>query len=446
VSTPTTAALRRGSEGYEAARRSTLWNALVPERYPDAIVRPREEQDVVSAVLMARREGMRVAVRSGGHSWAGNHLRDGGLAIDLGGLDNAEIDPAANIAAVGPGCLGSELLARLAAHDLFFPVGHCVGVAVGGYLLQGGFGWNGRRYGPACMSVEAVDVVTADGTFVRADEERHSDLLWAARGAGPGFFAVVTRFYLRLYPRPRVTANALYTYPLEVLEEVFRWAAQIGPNLARTVELMLLIHRDDSGEPEIAVTAPVLAADEEEARAALAPLAGCAVLDRAKLSVPYVPMSFEDLFAGSAAIYPDAHRWATDNMWTHAPLEELLPGLRRIADELPPAPSHMLWLNWGPSPPRPDMAFSVEDDTYIALYGGSQHPAHDGEVVSWATERMREMEPLASGIQLADENLGRRPARFVSDENLRRLDAVRSSYDPDGVFHPWMGRPSEPSG
>jgi FAD/FMN-containing dehydrogenase len=444
VSTPARAAFRRGTDVYEGARRGTLWNALVPDRFPEAIVSPCEEDDVVAAVRMARREGMKVTVRSGGHSWAGNHLRDGGLVIDLGGLDRAEIDPGAGTAAVGPGCLGSELLAGLAEHDLFFPVGHCVGVALGGYLLQGGFGWNGRVHGLACMSVEAVDVVTADGTLVRADDQRHRDLLWAARGAGPGFFAAVTRFHLRLHPRPRVSANALYTYPLEVLEEVFGWAAQIGPRLARTVELMLLIHRDETGEPEIALTAPVLADDEAQARAALAPLGSCPVLGEAKLSVPYFPVSFADLFAGSAAIYPDAHRWATDNMWTHAPVEELLPGLRRIAETLPPAPSHMLWLNWGPSPPRPDMAFSVEDDTYIALYGASQDPTRDGQVVSWATERMREMEPLASGIQLADENLGRRPARFVSEENLRRLDAVRAAYDPDGVFQPWMGRPGDP--
>jgi FAD/FMN-containing dehydrogenase len=438
------AALRRGSDGYEPARAGTLWNARLPERFPELIARPQGEQDIQAAVALARQERLQLSVCSGGHSWAANHLREGSMLIDLGGLDGAEIDADAATAAVGPGCRGTDLLARLAEDDLFFPVGHCVGVAVGGYLLQGGFGWNGRVLGPACMSVEAIDVVSADGELLRADAEQNSDLLWAARGAGPGFFGVVTRFHLRLYPRPRAIANALYTYPLEVLEELFTWIADLGPRLARTVELMLLVHRDESGEPEIALTAPVLAGDEEEARAALAPFEACPVNDRAKLAVPYVPMSFEDLFAGSATMYPDGHRWATDNMWTHAPGRELLPGLRRIADTLPPAPSHMLWLNWGPSPARPEMAFSVEDDIYIALYGGSAEPAHDDQTAAWATERMREMEPLSSGIQLADENLGRRPARFVADEHLRRLDSVRAAYDPDGLFHPWMGRPWEP--
>ena len=436
--------VRRGEHDYERARSATLWNARTPPRYPDAIVRARSTDDVVEAVRMARGEGMCVGVRSGGHSWAGNHLRDGGLLLDVGGLRDVSVDAPAARAAIGPGCAGSALLDELAPLELFFPVGHCVGVALGGYLLQGGFGWNGRVLGPACMSVEAIDVVTAEGELLRADRDHHAELYWAARGAGPGFFGVVTCFHLRLHARPTTIANAIYAFPLPALEDLFAWAVEIGSRVPGNVELMLLAHRDDGGEPEIALTAPVLADSEEEARAALSFLDSCPVLGAAKLAVPYVPVGFEDLFAGSMAIYPEDHRWATDNMWTHAPAEDLLPGLRRIAETLPQSPSHMLWLNWGPCEARPDMAFSVEDRFYIALYGGCEAAAGDEATAAWATERMREMEPLASGIQLADENLGRRPARFVSDENLRRLDAVRAAYDPDGLFHPWMGRQWEP--
>ena len=432
-------------EGYEAARRATMWNARVPERYPELIVRARGEEDVLAAVRLARDRGLKLAVRSGGHSWAGNHVREGGMLLDLSAMRRASIDAGAMTATVEPGCPGTVLLAELAEHDLFFPGGHCNGVAVGGYLLQGGFGWNGRIHGPACQSVVAIDVVTSAGELIRADERNHSDLFWAARGSGPGFFGVVTRFHLRLYPRPGVTAMGIYTYPVELLEEVFTWVHEIGPRVARTMELMVLIHHDDRGEVELAVTGPVLAETDQQAREALELLESCPVLDRAKIALPNVPMTIEDMFAGSAAIYPDGHRWVTDNMWTHAPIEELLGGLRRIADTLPGAPSHMLWMNWGASPKRPDMAYSVEDETYIACYAASPDPDGDAVNAEWATERMREMEPLSSGIQLADENLGRRPARFVSEESLRRLDGLRAAYDPDGMFHPWMGRPWEPA-
>jgi FAD/FMN-containing dehydrogenase len=383
---------------------------------------------------------MKIGVRSGGHSWAGSHVRDGGMLLDVSRLDSMAIDAEAMTATVGPGCRGNEVLAALAEHELFFPAGHCPGVALGGYLLQGGFGWNGRVHGPACLSVEAIDVVTAAGEMVRADAESHPDLFWAARGSGPGFFAAAARFHLRLYRRPRHVANAVYLYPLECLEEVFRWLREIGPRVAREVELMAIVHRDHEGELEIAVTGPALVDSAAEAAEALALLETCPARERAKLAVPNVEVDLPGLYAAVHESYPDGHRYAVDNMWTHAPVEELLPGLRRIAETMPGAPSHMLWMNWGPSPPRPEMAYSVEDDTYIALYGVWDDPAEDEENVAWPTERMREMTSLASGIQLADENLGNRPARFAADANMARLDEVRAAYDPDGLFHPWMGR------
>ncbi len=430
---------RRGEEGYEEARRAAVWNARTPPRYPDLIVQAEGDDDLVRAVRLAAAEGMRIGVRSGGHSWAGNHVRDGGLLLDVSRLDSLEVDAEAMTAVVGPGCRGHEALAALAERDLFFPAGHCPGVALGGYLLQGGFGWNGRLHGPACMSVEAIEVVTAAGELVRADAKHHPDLFWAARGSGPGFFGAVARFHLRLYPRPRHVANGVALYPLEALDDVFRWAHEVGPRVPREVELMVVVHRDFEGEPEVAVTAPALVDSAEEAAAALAFL-GSAPAGQ-KLAVPNVEVALPDLYAAVHQSYPYEHRYAVDNMWTHAGVEELLPGLRRIAETLPGAPSHMLWMNWGASPPRPEMAYSVEDETYIALYAVWDDAAEDAANVAWPAERMGEMAPLASGIQLADENLGQRPARFVSEANLARLDAVRAAYDPDGLFHPWMGRP-----
>lgn len=432
--------LQRGEGGYEEARRAAVWNARTPPRFPDLIVRAASEEDLARAVRLARAQGMKVGVRSGGHSWAGNHLRDGGMLLDLSRLDSLSVDRDAMTATVGPGARGNEVLAALDEQGLFFPAGHCPGVALGGYLLQGGFGWNGRVLGPACMSVEAIDVVTAAGGLERADAQTHPDLFWAARGSGPGFFGAVARFHLRLHPKPRHVANAVYLYPLDCLEQVFTWLAEIGPRVAREVELMAIIHRDHAGELEIAVTGPALVESPERAAEVLAVLETCPVRERAKLAAPNVSVELADLYAAVHESYPDDHRYAVDNMWTHAPAEDLLPGLRRIAETLPGAPSHMLWMNWGPSPPRPEMAYSVEDETYIALYAVWQDAAEDEANAAWATERMREMEGLASGIQLADENLGRRPARFASEANMGRLDQVRATYDPDGLFHPWMGR------
>ena len=139
------------------------------EPLSDVVVQAQNEQDVVSAVRLARQRGFKVAVRSGGHSWAAAFLRDGGMLIDVSRMRSFTVDSASRTASLQPGLLGTELNRSLRQHDLFFPTGHCMTVGLGGFLLQGGFGWNSRLWGPACVSVTSVDVVTAEGELVHAD-------------------------------------------------------------------------------------------------------------------------------------------------------------------------------------------------------------------------------------------------------------------------------------
>jgi FAD/FMN-containing dehydrogenase len=420
-----------------------MWNARIPDRYPDVIVQARDVYDVVAAVRWAKREGLRIGVRSGGHSWSGNHVRDGGLLLDVSKLNEVTIAKKAMQATTGPGRAGHELTALLSRQGLFFPAGHCKGVCVGGYLLQGGFGWHSRVLGPACMSVTAIDLVTADGEIVHASADVNSDLYWAARGAGPGFFGVVTRFHLRVYPKPRVLGAALHSYPIAMLEEVFRWAHAVGPEVPAAVEMHVSITQKASGlgGPGIEIAAPVFADGLRDALRSLDFLNKSVLHRKASRRVPFLPCPLSILYRISKWVAPDNHRYAVDNMWTHASIDDLLPGLSKIAATMPPAPSYMAWLNWAPRTSRPDMAFSLEDDFYIALFGAWQHKQDDNRYASWAGDRMREMQHLASGCQLADENLGQRPARFVSAENLLRLDQIRSKRDPDNRFHTFMGRP-----
>jgi FAD/FMN-containing dehydrogenase len=420
-----------------------MWNARIPDRFPAVILQARDVYDVVAAVRLARREGLQVGVRSGGHSWAGNHVRDGGLLHDVSRLDEVHVDKPALRATAGPGARGHELDARLAREGLFFPAGHCKGVCLGGYLLQGGFGWHSRTLGLACMSVEAIDAVTAHGELVHASADENPDLYWSARGAGPGFFGVVTRFHLRLYRRPRIIGFALQTYPMALLEEVCRWAHAVGPEVPQSVELMLMMHgrAPGVGGPGIEVVAPVFENGLRSTLQALSFMNRSALRRKAARSLSFVPSGVGLMYRGVMSHYPQGRRWGVDNMWTHAPVEALLPGLRRIVDTLPPPPSHVLWLNWAPPAQRPDMAFSMEDRTYLALYGCWQDRADDARHGSWAVGHMRELAHLASGIQLADENLGQRPARFASDANLARLDTLRAARDPEARFYPWMGRP-----
>ncbi len=430
----------RTDPGYEIARGSMMWNALVPERFPARIVHARSVSDVQEAVRYAVREGLRVTVKSGGHSWAGNHLREDAVLIDVSALDEVRIDASALTAVVGPGKRGNQLAAELLRIGLFFPVGHCEGVRLGGYLLQGGFGWNGRALGMACQNVLAIDYVDAEGELRHASELEDPDMLWAARGAGPGFFGIVVAFHLRLFPRSSFIGVAAAAYPEDRIDEVFAWADRVGPEVASSVELDLLLSRETVGVRGLGVqvSAVVFADSWRQARWATAFLNSRP--RGARLALPATPVPLSVLYRNAMRHYPSAHRYAVDNMWTHASYRQLRPGITRIAETLPESPSHMLWMNWRP-PARPDMAFSVEDDTYIALYGGWADPSQDEANAAWSAQRMADMSAYSSGIQLADENLGRRPAPFVTDAHLARLDALRAARDPHARFHPWMGRP-----
>jgi FAD/FMN-containing dehydrogenase len=434
----------RGADGYETARRETVWNGLVPERFPDVIVQARDTGDVIAAIRYARANGHHVGVRSGGHSWAASHLRDGGLLLDVSRLDHCVLDTDRMSAEVGPGKIASVFAAELDAQGLFFPAGHCEGIRLGGYLLQGGYGWNSKVVGPACESVVGLDVVTADGELIHCDAENHPDLYWAARGSGTGFFGVVTSFTLRLHRRPAVLGTCLYMYPIDVLDEVFSWGRSISPELDDRVELQILSSRSFPAagldHPGIAIASPVFADSAEEAAKALAPLATCPVADKAIINVPYAPTTLANWYTAIMSNYPEGYRYIADNMFTSASAEELLPGIRNIIETLPPHPSHFIFTGWTPSPDRADMVYGLEDDIYLGLYTVWQNPADDERYSDWARSNMAAMSHLATGIALADENLGRRPARFITEPNMARLDKVRSTYDPEGRFHSWMGR------
>jgi FAD/FMN-containing dehydrogenase len=434
----------RNDTGYEQARRSSVSNGRKPDRFPDVIVQAQSDGDVAAAVQLAKDRGLKIGIRSGGHSWAASFLRDGGMLLDLSQMKGLSVDASMRTATIQPGLRGADLNRALLKDRLFFPSGHCMPVSLGGFLLQGGFGWNSRLWGPACCSILGMDIVTADGELVHANESQNADLFWAARGSGPGFFGVVTRFHLGLQPRPHAMMKSDYLYPIEVLDDVLRWIRTMQPSLPLNMEPLVFVRRDMFGHPGPAalVTAPVMADSQEEARAALALLETCPVLGKAVMREVNIVTELDGLLQGAEdLLYPQGAHYAADNMWTNASVDALLPGMHKIAETLPPAPSHMMWMLWGPTQPRPPMSFSMESDLYIALYGISQDAAGEATSQSWVTERMRELEHLADGIQLADENLGARPFRFLTDSNFRRLQTIRSERDPNGMFHSYMGSP-----
>ena len=87
------------------------------------------------------------------------------------------------------------------------------------------------------------------------------------------------------------------------------------------------------------------------------------------------------------------------------------------------------------------MAFSVEDETYLALYGVWKDASDDERYAPWATEGMLRMSHLSTGCQLADENLRQRRARFLTDEHRAKLKQIRAARDPEDRFYDYAEAP-----
>jgi FAD/FMN-containing dehydrogenase len=97
-------------------------------------------------------------------------------------------------------------------------------VGVVGSSLGGGISWYARAHGLQSSALTAVEVVLADGTLVRADDDTEPELMWAARGGGGGF-GVVTAVEFDLLRITSAYAGALL-WDLEHAEPVLRtWAA-----------------------------------------------------------------------------------------------------------------------------------------------------------------------------------------------------------------------------
>jgi FAD/FMN-containing dehydrogenase len=225
-----------GDRHYHRARR--VWNRAINVR-PALIARCANTQDVVRAVEFARHHGLLTAIRSGGHSFGGHGVCEGGMVIDLSSMKRAEIDPLRKVITIETGVIAGELDCLTQAFRLAVPLGSCPSVGVAGYSLGGGEGSLTPALGYGCDNIGRIEVVTADAQLRIASAQENADLFWAMCGAGANF-GIATSIQFQLHPVEIVVSGHL-KYPLRQAKRVLRFLAEYAPTIPKELFLIAAV-------------------------------------------------------------------------------------------------------------------------------------------------------------------------------------------------------------
>ena len=426
-----------GDDGWEEGR--TLFNSMIDKR-PGAIARVASEDDVAACIDWARRTGTALAVRACGHSVAGASVNDGGLVIDVRGLDTIEVDPAARTARAGAGLDWARLDAATQAHGLATTGGRVSTTGIAGLTLGGGSGWLERSYGLSCDNLIGAELVTSSGERVRASENENAELLWALRGGG-GNFGVVTALEFRLHPLGPTVFGGLAAYDPahgRALAAAFRDFHEGGGPDQAGLAFGYIAAPPEEFIPEewhgklVAVTAGMWNGPVEEGKRALKPLR--------EVAEPIADLYGEIPYAGLQSMIDDPP--GKRNWWTAEYLDELpdaaLDAIVAYAEQMPLSFTQLLVVPWGGEVARrTDSPLAKRDATYIVhpfcVWEGAER---DEEHISWGRAVRDVLAPWKSGgVYLnfvGDE--GEERVRAAFGDAYERLAAVKAEFDPENLF------------
>lgn len=429
--------------GYEEARQ--VWNGMIDKR-PALIARCSGVADVARAVEFARDNELLVAIRGGGHGVGGTAVAENGLVIDLSSMNGVHVDPARRTARAGGGATWADLDHETQLFGLATPGGVVSDTGIAGLTLGGGIGWLRRKYGLSCDNLLSVDLVTADGRFLKASAEENPDLFWGIRGGG-GNFGVVTSFEYRLHPvGPEVMFCCVFHHG-ESTKAALRFYREYAATAPDEVTSFVICGTVPGEEPfpedirdlPFVLFAALYAGPVEQGERAVRPLRnfGEPLVDFSG-PMPYVEaQSFfdEDYPAGELHYY-----------WKSLYLDDLGDeAIDRIIEHTEKRPSGISTVDvWhlggaisrvGPG----ESAFGGRGAPFLLGVEANWEASRDDEAnIAWARECVEDMQRFSGGGQYlnfpgflegGDETL-----RVTFGTNYERLVAVKERYDPTNLF------------
>lgn len=424
---------------YDEVRR--IWNAMI-DRRPSLIVRCAGTADVLHAVRFARAHGLLVSVRGGGHNIAGAALCDGGMLIDLSTMRSVRVDPAARTATVAGGATLGDLDRETQAFGLAVPTGINSTTGIGGLTLGAGFGWLSRKYGLSIDNLLAVDMVNAEGQFVRATADENPELFWAVRGGG-GNFGVVTDFTFRCHAvGPEVFAG-LIVHPFDHVGELLRRYRDIADAMPDDLTCWVVLRKApplpflpaDVHGREVVVFPVFYAGDPADGPTAVEAVRGIGQPLGAHLGpMPYVAWqaAFDPLLAPGARNYWKSHNFTRLD-------DALLDSLAADAGRLPSPHCEIFIGQLGGVTnrlPADATAYPHRDANYVMnVHARWTEPGQDATCIAWARTIFESAAPFATGgayvnFMTADEQRG----RAAYGANQERLSVLKRRFDPGNLF------------
>jgi FAD/FMN-containing dehydrogenase len=432
--------IRLGDPTYDEHRR--VWNGSI-DRQPGLIARCAGVADVIEAVRFARSHGLLAAVRSGGHSYPGLSVCDGGIVIDLSLMKGVRVDPEAATVRAQAGLVLGDLDRECQAFGLAVPAGFISHTGMAGLTLGGGIGFFMRKFGLTIDNLLSVDLITADGQFVKASENENADLFWGVRGGG-GNFGIVTEFEFRLNPLgPQVVSGAVF-WPAEQAPKVLRfyrdWIADSPDELTtdvlqRKAPAAPGVPPDLVGKPVIAV-ACCHAGPVEEGEKVVRPIKefGSPVLD---LCMPRPYLAHQSMFDPS---FPPGW-WYYFRSCDVAELnDDIIDIMAEYGNQIEsPITSVGIWQMGGA------VARVGEDETAFNgraaghnfnIGGNATSSAGFDEEREWARSYWSALSPFHTSVYvnfLMDEG-EERIRQAYGAKKYDRLKTLKRKYDPDNFF------------
>jgi FAD/FMN-containing dehydrogenase len=422
--------LRPGEEGYDGARR--VWNGMI-DRRPALILRCAGVADVIAAVNFARHHQLLVSVRGGGHNVAGKAVCEGGLMIDLSRMNSIHVDPGRRTARVAGGATLGALDHETQVFGLATTAGIVPGTGVAGLTLGGGVGRLARKYGLACDNLLSVDLVTADGQFLRASYSENADLFWGVRGGG-GNFGVVTSFEYQLYPVGPTVLGGPVIYPLDQAREVLKFYDEYARAAPEEFDADAILLTTPEGDRVLAISVCYIGPIAEGERF-LQPFRtlGTPVADQIG------PIPYTQLQASGEVFFPaDLHYyWKTHFLGEIG--EDAIDAVVAHFATVPSPRSLVAFQQYGGAVGRvgrTETAFWHRDAQYDFIPTSIwTDPTESDKHIQWVRQLWDMMKPFARGVYV--NNLGEEgedQVRVAYGDNYERLVTLKTKYDPTNFF------------